>query len=91
MLFALLLTLLTFVLALVFTDHQPINILQGWYDGFWSLLSFGMQIVLIIITAYCIAQSSPVKKGIDHITKYIKTPTQVYVIIIALGAFIILN
>ncbi|WP_138434370.1 short-chain fatty acid transporter [Winogradskyella algicola] len=86
--FALLLTLLTFVLALVFTDHQPINILQGWYDGFWSLLSFGMQIVLIIITAYCIAQSSPVKKGIDYITKYIKTPTQVYVIIIALGALL---
>jgi short-chain fatty acids transporter len=86
--FALLLTLLTFVLALVFTDHQPINIIQGWYNGFWSLLSFGMQIVLIIITAYCIAQSSPVKKGIDYITKYIKTPTQVYVIIIALGALL---
>ena len=45
-----------------------------------------MQIVLIIITAYCIAQSSPIKKGIDKLAKLIKTPTQVYLIIVALGA-----
>ncbi len=86
--FALLLTLLSCILALLFTDTKPIGILKGWYDGFWKLLSFGMQIVLIIITAYCIAQSSPVKKGIDYITQYIKTPTQVYMIVIALGALL---
>ena len=67
--FALLLTLLTGLVALIFTDSTPITVLEGWYDGFWKLLSFGMQIVLIIITAYCIAQSNPVKTGIDIIAK----------------------
>ena len=86
--FALILTLLTGILALSLTDSQPISILEGWYNGFWDLLSFGMQIVLIIITAYCIAQSSPVKSGIDHVARLIRTPTQVYVIIIALGALL---
>ncbi|BAO76984.1 short-chain fatty acid transporter [Winogradskyella sp. PG-2] len=86
--FALLLTLLTVLLALTLTDNKPISILEGWYNGFWKLLSFGMQIVLIIITAYCIAQSNPIKKGIDKIAKYIKTPTQVYLIIISLGALL---
>jgi len=86
--FALLLTLLTGILALTLTDSKPISVLEGWYNGFWDLLSFGMQIVLIIITAYCIAQSSPVKSGIDQIAKLIKTPTQVYVIVIALGALL---
>jgi short-chain fatty acids transporter len=86
--FALLLTLLTGLLALILTNNQPISILEGWYDGFWKLLSFGMQIVLIIITAYCIAQSNPVKKGIDGIAKHIKTPTQVYLIVISLGALL---
>lgn len=86
--FALLLTLLTGLLALILTKSKPITILEGWYNGFWNLLSFGMQIVLIIITAYCIAQSSPIKKGIDHIAKQIKTPTQVYFIIITLGALL---
>ncbi|WP_282043365.1 short-chain fatty acid transporter [Winogradskyella flava] len=86
--FALLLTLLTGLLAIAFTESKPLNILEGWYNGFWNLLSFGMQIVLIIITAYCIAQSSPVKKSIDRIAKHIKTPTQVYIIVITLGVLL---
>lgn len=86
--FALLLTLITCILAFVFTESKPIKILQGWYDGFWNLLSFGMQMVLIIITAYCIAQSEAVKKGIDRIAKLINTPTQVYLIIISLGSLL---
>ena len=86
--FALLLTLLTGILALILTDSEPIVVLEGWYNGFWTLLSFGMQIVLIIITAYCIAQSSPLKKAIDQLATHIKTPTQVYMIVIALGALL---
>ncbi|MBO6881331.1 TIGR00366 family protein [Winogradskyella sp.] len=86
--FALILTLLTGIFALLFTESKPIQVLEGWYNGFWNLLSFGMQIVLIIITAYCIAQSPLVKKGIDRLSKWIKTPTQVYLIIIALGSLL---
>ncbi|MEO1032836.1 MAG: TIGR00366 family protein [Bacteroidota bacterium] len=91
--FALLLTLLTGLVGFFVAEADtPIDkgilVLEGWFDGFWNLLSFGMQIVLIIITAYCIAQSGPVKRGIDHLAKWIKTPTQVYMIIIALGALL---
>lgn len=86
--FALLLTILTAILALILTESKPIEVLEGWYNGFWNLLSFGMQIVLIIITAYCIAQSSVVKKGIDQLARIIKTPTQVYFVIIALGSLL---
>ena len=75
-------------LAYGLTDSQPIDILSGWYNGFWTLLAFGMQIVLIIITAYCIAQSPPVKKGIDTVSKYIKTPTQVYISVIIVGSLL---
>ena len=86
--FALLLTLITGILALILTDSKPIDVLEGWYNGFWNLLSFGMQIALIIITAYCIAQSAPVKQGIDRLALVIKTPTQVYLVVIALGALL---
>jgi short-chain fatty acids transporter len=86
--FALLLTLITGALVLIFTNSKPITVLEGWYGGFWSLLSFGMQIVLIIITAYCIAQSSPVKRAIDLLAIRIKTPTQVYIITIVLGSLL---
>lgn len=89
--FALLLTLTTGILGFIFSgatslEDRFVIILEGWYNGIWSLLSFGMQIVLIIITAYSIAQSSPIKKGIDQLAKFIKTPTQVYLTIVALGA-----
>ncbi|WP_411895547.1 short-chain fatty acid transporter [Winogradskyella sp. A2] len=86
--FALLLTLLSGLLALIFTSSKPITILEGWYDGFWKLLSFGMQIVLIVITAYSIAQAPPIKKGIDWLSKKITKPIQVYIIVMVFGILI---
>ncbi|MCA0153946.1 short-chain fatty acid transporter [Winogradskyella vincentii] len=86
--FALLLTLLSGFLALIFTSTKPITILEGWYDGFWKLLSFGMQIVLIVITAYSIAQAPPIKRGIDWLSKRITTPFQVYLTVMVFGILI---
>ncbi|MDO1500411.1 TIGR00366 family protein [Winogradskyella maritima] len=86
--FALVLTLILFVVAWILTDSKPLDIIEGWYNGFWDLLAFGMQIVLIIVTAYCIAQSDSIKKGIDRLTQYINTPTQVYLVVICAGALL---
>lgn len=76
--FALILTLFTGLISFVWLDTKPIDIIISWYDGFWSLLEFGMQIVLIIITGFAIALSPIINKGIDKLTNYIKTPKQVY-------------
>jgi len=46
--FAILLTLLVTVLALVYTDAGIGGVADGWYKGFWLLLEFGMQIVLYL-------------------------------------------
>ncbi len=80
--FALILTLFTGLMALIWTDASFMSVLSGWYDGFWSLLAFGMQIILVIVTAYSIAQSGPVEKGINWIARFIKTPGQVYLLIL---------
>ena len=86
--FALLLTLLSGLMALIFTSTKPITILEGWYDGFWKLLSFGMQIVLIVITAYSIAQAPPIKRGINWLSKKFTTPIQVYLTVMVFGILI---
>ena len=86
--FAILLTLLTALGAFIWLDATPLKILTAWYDGFFDLLSFGMQIVLIIITGFSIALSPLVKKGIDVLTRYIKTPKQVYFFIMLIGALL---
>ncbi len=86
--FALLLTLLTGLLALLFTEVTPLAVLEAWYGGFWSLLAFGMQIALIVVTAFSIAQSPPVEKGINAIAVLIKTPKQVYFLVVLLGGLL---
>jgi len=83
--FAIILTIITSVGAFIWLDVTPMKIIISWYDGFWSLLEFGMQIVLIIITGFSIALSPIVNKGIDSLTRYIKTPRQVYFLIVFIG------
>lgn len=83
--FALILTLITAMLSFFWIGSSPIKILQSWYDGFWTLLEFGMQMVLLIITGYSIALSPIVNKGIDRLTNYIKNPKQVYFSAIIVG------
>jgi short-chain fatty acids transporter len=62
--FAILLTFLVYVLALIFTDHGPIQLVRDWYDGFWGLLTFAMQMTLILVTGYALASSAPVRRGL---------------------------
>ena len=86
--FAMLLTLITALIAFAWMGATPIKIIQAWYDGFWSLLEFGMQIVLIIITGFAIALSPIVNKGIDKLTNFIKTPRQVYFFVVLIGVLL---
>jgi short-chain fatty acids transporter len=83
--FALVLTIITSLAAFLWLDATPLNIISSWYDGFFDLLAFGMQIVLIVITGFSIALSPVVNKGIDFITKYINTPKQVYFFVVMIG------
>ncbi|WP_281540743.1 short-chain fatty acid transporter [Maribacter aestuarii] len=86
--FALILTLVAILAAFFLTSSTPLTILSGWFNGFWSLLAFGMQIALIIVTAYSIAQSTPVEKAIDFIANYIRTPKQVYFWVVLIGGLL---
>ena len=83
--FALILTLLVAAAAFLFTSSTPLEIIASWYDGFWSLLEFGMQIVLLIITGYSIALSPIIGRAIDSLATYINSPKQVYFFVVLLG------
>jgi short-chain fatty acids transporter len=83
--FAILLTLLVAFGAFFWLDAPPLDIIKSWYTGFFDLLAFGMQIVLIIITGFSIALSPIINKGIDSITRYINTPRQVYFLVVLIG------
>ena len=61
-LFAILLTYVTAVVALFFEESTITEIALSWQDGFWDLLQFGMQMVLILVTANVVAYHPRVRK-----------------------------
>lgn len=83
--FALILTLIVALIAIFWIGASFMETIEGWYYGFWNLLEFGMQVTLILITGYSIALSSATKKGINALSKYIKTPSQVYIFVVLIG------
>lgn len=72
---AILLTAVAGVLALIFTDATPSDVLAAWQGpkGFWSLLTFGMQMCLILITGHALASSPPVARLIHRLASLPQT------------------
>ena len=54
-LFAILLSYAVFAGGVLLQGEGPVAMVGHWYDGFWALLTFGMQMVLILVTGYAIA------------------------------------
>ncbi len=69
MLFAILLTFITYLLGLILTDSGPFQMIQHWYKGFWELLSFAMQMCLILVTGHALATSPLVRRWIEHLAE----------------------
>lgn len=63
----LLLSIFTFGLAAWLTPTHPHMLLKAWNTGFWELLSFGMQMVLIVVTGEAIAESEWVQRMLQRL------------------------
>ena len=69
----LLLTLIAFSAALWFTPTSSTNLVVSWNAGFWELLSFAMQMVLIVVTGEAIVESPMIKAGLKKICSFPKS------------------
>ena len=74
---AVLLTLLTFLLAIITTEPQAeknhiLEILSFWEKGIWHspLLVFSVQMMLMLVLGHSLALSNPIKKIISKAVKY---------------------
>lgn len=54
-LFAILLTFLAGILALLFTDTGYIKLVRAWGDGVYGIIAFAMQMILILLTGHALA------------------------------------
>ncbi|EOZ95744.1 Short chain fatty acid transporter [Indibacter alkaliphilus LW1] len=79
---ALLLSLIVYVLAVGFTlpTNESIflysfQVLKFWKSGFWELLEFTLQMILILVFGHTLAMSQPVDNFLDKVAFYVKTNT----------------
>ena len=65
--FVIVLSVLTFVLALVNTDATAVQTLEAWGNGLPKLFTFTAQITIIMITAHALAHTSPVESVLSKL------------------------
>jgi len=84
-LFAVILTLIAYVAAIVFTPDGPYQNIVNWYDGFWTLLTFAMQMVLILVTGYAVADSDFVSGYLNKLASIPNDNTQAAALVAAIS------
>ncbi len=65
-LFAVILSFVVFIAAMLGTQQGPIALLDAWGNGkgFWGLLGFSMQMALVLVLGNAMASSKPCKKAL---------------------------
>ncbi|MBS4021992.1 MAG: short-chain fatty acid transporter [Dethiobacter sp.] len=79
-LFAAILTFIVFIGGILLTANSAYQMVQHWGNGFWNLLAFSMQMVLVLVTGHALANSPPVKKVLEAIASLAKTPASAIMI-----------
>lgn len=87
-LFVIILTLVVFGMGLGLTDSSPVDMVAFWGEGFWGLLAFSMQMVLVLVTGFVLASSPIFKTGLGKLASFAKTPGSaiIWVTLVSLAA-----
>ena len=76
--FVIVLSILTFFLALNFTDATSIETMKAWGEGLPRLFTCTAQISIIMLTAHTLAHTDPVEKLLNKIGSYPNSSIQAY-------------
>lgn len=83
--FASILTIIVYIAGMIVTKQSPLEMLVHWNNGFWSLLSFAMQMALIVVTGHTLASTPIINKGIKKLASVPKKPWQAIVLTTLVG------
>jgi short-chain fatty acids transporter len=87
-LFAIILTYVAALAAFLSEGSTPAEVALAWYDGFWSLLQFAMQMVIILVTGFVVAYHPRVRAGILRLVHLPKNGRQA-VILVGIGSMLV--
>ncbi len=80
-LFAVILSLVVFICGMAFQSQSMTQMADHWGNGFWKLLSFSMQMVLILVLGHTLAMSNPVRALLQNIASLAKSPASSIVLV----------
>lgn len=86
--FVIILTLIAGLAAFAGEQKPPMEIINMWGDGFWGLLSFTMQMLLVLVAGYMLASTPAVRRILATLASIPKTPGAaiIMVTVVALAA-----
>ncbi|MCO4787051.1 MAG: short-chain fatty acid transporter [Marinomonas atlantica] len=84
--FAIVLTLVVFVIAMPSTGQGPIQVVEAWAGGFWKLLSFSMQMAMVVVTGHAMASAPAFKRKLAIIAGIASTPGQAILLVTFISA-----
>lgn len=79
--FSLLLTLLVFIAGMSFTSHSVLDLIDFWGRDFWSLNSFAMQMIFILLTGHMLASAPPVRKFLRRLSLLATTEKRALILV----------
>ncbi|MBR4862896.1 MAG: short-chain fatty acid transporter [Firmicutes bacterium] len=82
-LFAIILTIVVFIGAMVGTQQGPVTMVKAWGQdsGFWNLLAFSMQMALVLVLGSAMASASVCKKALGAIASTAKDKKSAIIIV----------
>lgn len=83
-----LLTILVALFGVIFAKQTPFQMVTYWGDGFFNLLTFGMQMVMILIMGHAVASSPLVSKFINALALLPKNSRQATFLVCLLGCIL---
>ncbi len=76
--FAVVLTFVVAIAALLSTDSGPVEIVRAWGDGLTGLLAFMTQMALVLLLGYVLANTGPVRRLLVRLARVPRRPAQAY-------------
>ncbi|MET3698949.1 short-chain fatty acids transporter [Bacillus oleivorans] len=81
LIFVFILTLVVFLLGLAVTPSTPAEMVRYWGGGFWGLLTFAMQMVLVLVTGHVLASSPIIKSLLGKTATLAKSPGSAIILV----------
>lgn len=84
--FAIILSIMIFIMSIGLTPHSSFEVVNMWGNGFWNLLGFTMQMVLVVVTGHALASTTIVRACLSKLASIPKTPAQGVMFVTFIGS-----